>query len=174
MSNEHEQKIEVACLSTISACTDAVTIFECAYLLLQMRTCTNINLHKHHATVDYRTGPLSSYFSLPFDARQSSLLNLIHRAYTGAVAALFSRIRGPYHSTKAIAGKVAKQIALATTNAQPVPIALLRGLLLSIYFRQCQEDQITKGPYMSLHKSDSSSSDQTSSQIELRRATRRV
>jgi hypothetical protein len=43
---------------------------------------------------------------------------------------LLDRIRDPFHSTNAIAGRLAAQIALATTKAQPVPIAEFKGLLL--------------------------------------------
>ena len=70
--------------------------------------------------------------------------------------------------TKVIAGKLAAQIALATTKAQPVPIAVFKGLLSWVVERQNQkqpEDIAILN--VCLHESNGSSSNQTPDQVEL-------
>jgi hypothetical protein len=88
--------------------------------------------------------------------------------YTRGILDLFARILDAFHITNAIAGRLAAQIALSTTNAQPVPIAVLRGLLSRI--DECQNPTITEDfadRKVCLHESDRSSSYQTPHEVEL-------
>ena len=69
--------------------------------------------------------------ALPLTTREVYPIIALEVPYykTRGILDLFARILDAFHITNAIAGRLAAQIALSTTNAQPVPIAVLRGLL---------------------------------------------